>query len=108
MIFNKVERFIAFRYLKSRRREGFISISAWFSLIGITLGVATLIVVMSVMNGFRTELVNRILGINGHLMIFSNEGIYIDDYNKVIKQIINLKDVLAVTPQVEGASASKI
>ena len=90
MIFSKVERFIAFRYLKSRRREGFISISAWFSLIGITLGVATLIVVMSVMNGFRTELVNRILGINGHLMIFSNEGVYMDDYNKVLKQIINL------------------
>ena len=107
MIFNKVERFIAVRYLKSRRREGFISISAWFSLIGITLGVATLIVVMSVMNGFRTELVNRILGINGHLMIFSNEGIYIDDYNKVIKQIINLKDVLAVTPQVEGQALAK-
>ena len=70
-IFNETERMIAFRYIKSRRVEGFISISAWFSLLGIMLGVATLIVVMSVMNGFRTELVDRILGINGHLIIYS-------------------------------------
>ena len=66
MIFNETERTIALRYVKSRRAEGFISISAWFSLVGIMLGVATLIVVMSVMNGFRTELVDRILGINDY------------------------------------------
>ena len=51
-----IEKFIALRYLRSRRSEGFISVSAWFSFLGIVLGVATLIVVMSVMNGFRTEL----------------------------------------------------
>ena len=72
MIFNETERTIALRYVKSRRAEGFISISAWFSLVGIMLGVATLIVVMSVMNGFRTELVDRILGINGHLIVYNN------------------------------------
>ena len=71
LIFNEIEKTIAFRYIKSRRSEGFISIAAWFSLIGITLGVATLIVVMSVMNGFRTELVDRILGINGHLIVYN-------------------------------------
>ena len=62
----RLETFIAFRYLSSRRDESFISISSLFSFIGIMIGVATLIVVMSVMNGFRTELVDRILGINGH------------------------------------------
>ena len=72
-IFNETERTIAIRYIKSRRVEGFISVSAWFSLIGIVLGVATLIVVMSVMNGFRTELVNRILGINGHLIVYKKQ-----------------------------------
>ncbi len=107
MIFSKAEKFIAFRYLKSRRQEGFISISAWFSLIGITLGVATLIVVMSVMNGFRTELVNRILGINGHLMIYSNNNKNIDDYNQVIKTLINFNNVIAVTPQIEGQALAR-
>ena len=70
LFFNHTEQMIAFRYIKARRVEGFISVSAWFSLIGIMLGVATLIVVMSVMNGFRTELVDRILGINGHLVVY--------------------------------------
>ena len=107
MFFSKLETFIAFRYLRSRRKESFISLSAWFSLIGITLGVATLIVVMSVMNGFRTELVNRILGINGHLMIYSQEANYISDYNQVIKKIINFKDVVAVTPQIEGQALAR-
>ena len=74
-IFNETERTIAVRYIKSRRAEGFISVSAWFSLVGIILGVATLIVVMSVMNGFRTELVDRILGINGHLIVYKKKCI---------------------------------
>ncbi len=107
MIFSKGEQFLAFRYLKSRREEGFISISAFFSLIGITLGVATLIVVMSVMNGFRTELVNRILGINGHLMIYTSDSNYINDYNIIIKKIINFENVLAITPQVEGQALAR-
>ena len=60
-MFTKTEIFIAFRYLRSKRKEGFISINGFFSLLGIAIGVATLIVVMSVMNGFRVELVDRIL-----------------------------------------------
>ena len=55
MIIKPVERFLAFRYLRARRAEGFISVIAWFSFLGITLGVATLVIVMSVMNGFRAE-----------------------------------------------------
>ena len=58
------------RFFFSKKNEGFISIISWFSLIGISIGVAVLIIVMSVMNGFRDELVNRIIGINGHINIF--------------------------------------
>ena len=87
LFFNHTEQMIAFRYIKARRVEGFISVSAWFSLIGIMLGVATLIVVMSVMNGFRTELVDRILGINGHLVVYEKNQPFISNYNEIINQI---------------------
>ena len=73
-MFSAFERMVAFRYLRARRREGFISIIAWFSLLGIALGVATLIIVMSVMNGFRAELMGRILGLNGHMVVQSYTG----------------------------------
>ena len=61
-MFSQLEKIIAFRYILSKREEGFISVSAWFSLVGIILGVATLIIVMSVMNGFRTELIKWTFG----------------------------------------------
>lgn len=98
---------IAFRYIKSRRVEGFISISAWFSLLGIMLGVATLIVVMSVMNGFRTELVDRILGINGHLIIYSKNERTIPNYTKIINNISDTPNVVAVTAHLEGQALAK-
>ena len=98
---------IAFRYIKSRRVEGFISISAWFSLLGIMLGVATLIVVMSVMNGFRTELVDRILGINGHLIIYSKNERIIPNYTKIINKILDTPNVVAVTAHLEGQALAK-
>ena len=106
-IFNETERTIALRYIKSRRVEGFISVSAWFSLIGIVLGVATLIVVMSVMNGFRTELVDRILGINGHLIVYKKNGLLIENYNKIVSQISDTENVVAVTPYLEGQALAK-
>ena len=106
-IFNETERIIAVRYIKSRREEGFISVSAWFSLIGIILGVATLIVVMSVMNGFRTELVDRILGINGHLIVYKKNGLAIENYNKIVNQISDVQNVIAVTPHLEGQALAK-
>ena len=68
-VISAFERLVAFRYLRARRQEGFISVVAWFSLVGIMLGVATLIIVMSVMNGFRAELLSRILGVNGHVEV---------------------------------------
>ncbi len=106
-IFNETERTIATRYIKSRRVEGFISVSAWFSLIGIVLGVATLIVVMSVMNGFRTELVDRILGINGHLIVYNKNGLSIENYHEIVKNISDTENVIAVTPHLEGQALAK-
>ena len=107
LFFNYTEQMIAFRYIKARRVEGFISVSAWFSLIGIMLGVATLIVVMSVMNGFRTELVDRILGINGHLVVYEKNQPFISNYNEIINQISDIKNVVAVTPHLEGQALAK-
>jgi lipoprotein-releasing system permease protein len=101
MIFSPIERLLAFRYIRARRAEGFISVVAWFSLAGITLGVATLIIVMSVMNGFRAELIGRILGLNGHLGVSSIEG-SIKDYNKLALRLSEMPSIIAATPQIEG------
>jgi lipoprotein-releasing system permease protein len=101
-IFTPIERMIAMRYMRSRRSEGFISVIAWFSLLGIALGVATLIIVMSVMNGFRIELVGRILGLNGHLAVYSNSGQGIVDFDPLSVRIAGIPGVVAVTPQIEG------
>ena len=101
-MFTPIERLLAFRYLRSRRSEGFISVIAWFSFAGITLGVATLIIVMSVMNGFRAELVNRILGLNGHLGISSTLANEIDDYETLTSYIAQNPNIMAATPQIES------
>ena len=102
LFFSPVERMLATRYMRARRAEGFISVIAWFSLAGITLGVATLIIVMSVMNGFRAELVDRILGLNGHVAISSTEGNGIKNYDDLALSITEMPGVIAVTPQIEG------
>ncbi len=101
MIFSPFERMVAARYLRARRREGFISIIAWFSLLGIALGVATLIIVMSVMNGFRAELMGRILGLNGHVGVYAQAG-GLSDFDSLADKIRKLPDVVSVTPIVEG------
>lgn len=89
MFFKNYEFLIAWRYLKSKRKDGFISIITLLSFIGITLGVATLIVVMSVMNGFREEMLSKILGMNGHITVTSNfSSDNIQDYNKLKQTII--------------------
>lgn len=100
-MFSKLEFLIAFRYLKSKRKEGFISVIAIFSFVGIMIGVATLIVVMSVMNGFRYELVNRILGINSHLTIYSHAH-KIPDYEKLIFEVKKIPGVKFANPLVES------
>lgn len=92
---------IAGRYLRARRKEGFISVIAGFSFLGITLGVATLIIVMAVMNGFRTELLNKILGINGHVVVQPLDG-PLTDYAAVADRLAKVEDVKFTIPLVEG------
>jgi lipoprotein-releasing system permease protein len=101
VIFDPFERMVAFRYLRARRQEGFISVIAVFSLLGIALGVATLIIVMSVMNGFRAELLGRILGLNGHLGVYGTAG-PLPDFDPLAGRIRGVPGVTAVIPQVEG------
>ncbi len=99
-MFGAFERMVAARYLRARRREGFISIIAWFSLLGIALGVATLIIVMSVMNGFRAELMGRILGLNGHIGVYAPVG-GMTEYGVLADRIRGLPGVASVMPVAE-------
>ncbi|WP_120496067.1 lipoprotein-releasing ABC transporter permease subunit [Kiloniella sp. EL199] len=101
MVFGAFERMVALRYLRSRRKEGFISVIAGFSLVGIALGVATLIIVMAVMNGFRQELLGRILGVNGHLAVVGVQGDLVD-YETIAERVSALSGVTSATPQVQG------
>jgi len=101
VIFGAFERMVAFRYLRARRAEGFVSVIAIFSLLGIMLGVATLIIVMSVMNGFRIEFVNHVLGIEGHLGVYAAAG-PLQDFDALDRKIQALPDIVAARPQVEG------
>lgn len=100
-MFSPLERMVAFRYLRARRQEGFISVIAWFSLLGIMLGVATLIIVMAVMNGFRHELLSRVLGINGHLTISAGPAGLVD-YTTLIDGVMTVDGVTMATPLIEG------
>ena len=101
MIFGAFERMVATRFLKSRRREGMVSVIAGFSLLGIALGVATLIIVMAVMNGFRADITDRILGVNGHINVYAVKDSILD-YDAKVKQLEALAGVLSATPTVEG------
>ena len=100
-MFSAFEWMVAMRYLRARRQEGFISVIAWFSLLGIALGVATLIIVMSVMNGFRQELLGRILGLNGHLSIYGMSQT-LDDFDALAEKVRAVPGVVSATPIVEG------
>ena len=101
MAFSPFERLVAVRYLRSRRQEGFISVIAAFSFIGILLGVGTLIVVMSVMNGFRDDLLARILGVNGHVTVVGQKAPIVD-FDALAEQIRDVPGVVQATPLVEG------
>ncbi len=99
-MFSRFERTIALRYLLTRR--GFISVITWFSLIGIALGVATLIIVMAVMNGFREELLSRILGINAHITISRHVEGGIANFEDLQQRISHEKGVVLAYPIIEG------
>ena len=101
--FAPFEWMIAWRYLRARRAKSFVSVIAGFSFAGIMLGVATLIVVMSVMNGFHLELMSKIIGINGHIFLQGVET-PLNDYDAVIKRVEQVPGVTLVIPMVEGAA----
>ncbi len=100
-MFGAFERLVALRFLRARRQEGFISVIAIFSLAGITLGVATLIIVMAVMNGFRQELLTRILGVNGHVNVLASTR-NLEDFEQITAKIRELPNVVTAAPLVEG------
>ena len=100
-MFSTFERMVAWRYLRSKKAEGFVSVIAGFSFAGIMLGVATLIIVMSVMNGFRAELFDRILGLNGHMNVYSQSG-PLSDYAYLRQQVEPINGIKMVTPIIES------
>jgi lipoprotein-releasing system permease protein len=100
-VFGPAERWVARRYLRPTREHGFVSVITVFALTGIALGVGTLIVVLAVMNGFRAELLDRILGLNGHLTVQAGPS-GIADYERLTDELMRIEDVRKVTPFVEG------
>ena len=103
--FSPFEWMVSLRYLRSRRKEGFISVIAGFSFLGIMLGVATLIIVMAVMNGFRKELLDKILGLNGHLLVQPLEQ-PLTDWEVVAERLSKIPGVRLAAPIVEGQALS--
>lgn len=99
--FATFEWLLALRYLRARRKEGFISVIAGFSFLGIMLGVATLIIVLAVMNGFRNELFDKILGLNGHVVIHSMSDRF-EDYRSVTGKLKKVDGIKQVLPLIEG------
>jgi lipoprotein-releasing system permease protein len=100
--FAPFEWLLALRYLRARRKEGFISVIAGFSFLGILLGVATLIVVMAVMNGFRKELFDKILGLDGHVIAFRVDTADFPDYAKYAEKLGAVPTVRHVVPIIES------
>jgi lipoprotein-releasing system permease protein len=99
--FAPFEWMIALRYLRAKRQESFVSVISGFSLVGIALGVATLIIVMSVMNGFRHELLKSILGLNGHVTVQAAEG-PLPDYDALVRKLLAVPGVTRAAPVVDG------
>jgi len=107
--FARFEWMLAGRYLRARRREGFISVISLFSFLGILLGVATLIVVMAVLNGFRAELLDKILGFQGHVSVYHADVTPIADYQDLAARLAKVPGVKSAVPLVEGqAMASSL
>ncbi|MFQ5955830.1 MAG: lipoprotein-releasing ABC transporter permease subunit [Kiloniellales bacterium] len=101
-MFSRFERMVGMRYLRARRGTGFLSVIAFISLLGIFIGVATLIIVMAVMNGFRHELLTRFLGLNGHISVVTTGGRPFTDYQAVAERLSAMEHVVSVSPQAEG------
>jgi lipoprotein-releasing system permease protein len=106
--FAPFEWMLALRYLRARRKEGFISVLAGFSFLGILLGVFTLITVMAVMNGFRKELFSKILGLNGHIIVHKIGGDDFEDYAETARRLATIPGVTQVLPLVEGQAMASM
>ena len=91
------ELYLGWRYLKAKRKQAFISIITVISIAGVMVGVMALIVVLSVMNGFRADLMSKILGVNSHLLVLSYGGA-LKDYDKVSEKIRDIDGIIATTP----------
>ncbi|MBM3513461.1 MAG: lipoprotein-releasing ABC transporter permease subunit [Alphaproteobacteria bacterium] len=100
-MFSAFERMVAMRYLRARRKEGFVSVIAGFSFVGIALGVATLIVVMAVMNGFRQDIMSRILGVNGHIDV-SGTTTSVADFDDLALAFRAIPGVTSAVPMIHG------
>ena len=101
-MFSKTERLLAFRYLRSRKRTGFVSVIAGFSFLGIMLGVATLIIVMSVMNGFKAELMDKVLGLNGQMGIYPDWGDKLERFQDKIDTLTQLPEIKDIIPVIDS------
>src|SRR5262245_66231474 len=99
--FSRFEFMVAWRYLRARRRDRFVSVIAALTLTGTALGVAALIVVTSVMNGFNAEIINKLLGLNGHFQAYPIESRF-TDYEDAAAQLERVQGVTAAIPFVEG------
>ncbi len=106
--FAPFEWMLALRYLRARRKEGFISVLAGFSFLGILLGVFTLITVMAVMNGFRKELFNKILGLNGHIIVHKIGSDDFENYDEAGRRLATIPGVTQVLPLVEGQAMASM
>src|SRR5882724_8087195 len=92
---------LAFRYLRAKRKERFVSVISVISLLGIAIGVAVLIIVMAVMNGFRHELMSRILGIRGHVIVQGYNG-PVSNFDSIVRRVRAVPGVVRAAPLVEG------
>ncbi|WP_420348324.1 lipoprotein-releasing ABC transporter permease subunit [Pelagibius sp.] len=101
MVFDAFERMVALRYLRARKQEGTVSLIAAFSILGIAIGVAALIIVMAVMNGFRQELLSRILGVNGHLTVYADGG-GMQGFDDLTTRLLAVDGIASATPQIQG------
>ena len=97
IFFSSYEKLLVKRFLFSKKTDGFISVFSWFSIIGITIGVAAIIIVMAVMNGFREELTTRLLGINGHLNIYSQTGQITKNEIDLLNKIDSTSNLIPLT-----------
>ena len=100
-MYSKSERLLIARFLFSKKTDGYISIFSWFSIIGIALGVSAIIIVMSVMNGFRTDLVKRLVGINSHLNIYSNNNSIDSNTLQIIKNKLPTNEYINILSSIQ-------